>query len=309
MEAHIECYAIGAFRPSYLHVKKSEKKATKEKRQVETLNPSPSSTQSEMNVLGHTWNSGPYIFIIEVKLAQGQKLPANKQASLVLDVEFKNEEGYLSAIDKPFLKFYTIMCLLYSGYAVVWSLFCFLHWRDLLRLQYWICAVIALGLIEKSVFLAEYIHMNNYGVVLRGVELFAELVSVFKRTLARVLVIIVSLGFGIVKPRLGDVMRKVLFVGLLFFVLASFEAVLRVCKVRDSRSMSELLAFAPLSITDAVISFWIMTSLLETLKNLKLRRNIVKLSLYRHFFNTLAFCVVAALVYLVWSVITHQVSN
>ena len=261
-----------------------------------------------MNVLGHTWNSGPYIFIIEVRLAEGQKLPATKAATLVLDVEFKSQEGYLSAIDRPLLKFYSMMCLVYSCYAVVWSVFCFLHWRDLLRLQYWICAVIALGLIEKSIFLAEYIHMNDYGVVLQGVELFAELVSVLKRTLARVLVIIVSLGFGIVKPRLGDVMRKVLCVGFLFFILASCEAGLRVYKVRDSRSLSELAAAVPLSLTDAVISFWIMTSLLETLKNLKLRRNIVKLSLYRHFFNILALCVLAALVYLVWSVVTHRVS-
>ena len=101
--------------------------------------------------------------------------------------------------DYPLLVFYSVMCVVYAIYGFVWLLLCFLRWRDLLRLQYWIAAVILLGLIEKAAFVAEYESLNERGFSLRGVLIIAELISCAKRTVARILVLIVALGFGIVK--------------------------------------------------------------------------------------------------------------
>lgn len=94
-----------------------------------------------------------------------------------------------------------------------------LQWRDLLRIQFWIGAVILLGMMEKAVFYAEHSSLNSAGVSVKGTGdqliivdirgnqsnifvgavLAAEVLSCLKRTLARMLVIVVSLGFGIVK--------------------------------------------------------------------------------------------------------------
>ena len=43
----------------------------------------------------------------------------------------------------------------------------------------------------------------------------------------RMLVVIVSLGFGIVKPRLGPTLHKVVGIGGLYFAVASVDAYLR----------------------------------------------------------------------------------
>jgi hypothetical protein len=51
----------------------------------------------------------------------------------------------------------------------------------------------------QATFYAEYQSINSTGISVKGAMLLAELVSCGKRTLARMLVIIVSLGFGIVK--------------------------------------------------------------------------------------------------------------
>lgn len=91
------------------------------------------------------------------------------------------------------------MCIVYLILGIVWLLVSFLQWRDLLRIQFWIGAVILLGMLEKAMFYAEYQSINTNGVSVRGVVLLAEGVSCAKRTLARMLVVIVSLGFGIVK--------------------------------------------------------------------------------------------------------------
>lgn len=119
--------------------------------------------------------------------------------SQLVDIEMKGNSGYLSAIEWPFLPFYGIMCIVYVIYALAWLIVSFLNWRDLLRIQFWIGAVIFLGMIEKAVFYAEYQSINSTGQSVKGAVLFAEVLSCLKRSLARMLVIIVSLGFGIVK--------------------------------------------------------------------------------------------------------------
>lgn len=110
------------------------------------------------------------------------------------------------------------MCLLYVVYGIAWLVVSFCQWRDLLRIQFWIGGVILLGMLEKvicfrnfsliddglalnsqAMFYAEYQSINSIGTSVRGAVLLAEIVSCGKRTLARMLVIIVSLGFGIVK--------------------------------------------------------------------------------------------------------------
>jgi hypothetical protein len=59
----------------------------------------------------------------------------------------------------------------------------------------------------------------------------AELTSCLKRTMAHVLVIIVSVGFGVVKPRLGSTLNQVIAVGVLYFIFCAVEGLTRVSKV------------------------------------------------------------------------------
>ena len=62
----------------------------------------------------------------------------------------------------------------------------------------------------------------------------AELVSKAKVTLMLALVVIISVGFGLVKPRLGHTLHKLLAVCAVYFVLASVEGCLRVTRVSCS---------------------------------------------------------------------------
>ncbi|XP_034538022.1 transmembrane protein 87A-like isoform X2 [Notolabrus celidotus] len=252
-----------------------------------------SSLNIKDNVIATTWKDGPYLLVVKIV---SSKPDANW--NLTVNVVMKGSHGYISITEWPLMIFYMVMCIVYILYALLWFLWAACYWKDLLRIQFWIAGVIFLGMVEKAVFCAEYENTNSVGAASTGLLIFAELVSALKRTLARLLVIIVSLGYGIVKPRLGTVMHRVVGLGVLYFSFASIEGVLRITGAKDSDLA--LLANIPLALLDSSLCWWIFVSLAQTIKTLKLRRNPVKLSLYRHFTNTLIFAVIASIIFMGW---------
>ncbi|XP_030384289.1 transmembrane protein 87A [Scaptodrosophila lebanonensis] len=237
-----------------------------------------------------------------------QTIPAGQSFKATVGIEFLGPHGYISAIDWPFLPFYLIMCIVYVIFGIIWLLVSFAQWRDLLRIQFWIGGVILLGMLEKAFFYAEYQTLSSTGVTVQHAELVAEFVSCAKRTLARMLVIIMSLGFGIVKPRLGPMLHRVVGVGLLYFILACIESYLRITNVKSERS-ELLVASIPLAVLDTGICWWIFTSLVQTTRTLRLRRNMVKLALYRHFTNTLIFAVIASVIFMLFALRLRRTEN
>ncbi|XP_031587948.2 transmembrane protein 87A isoform X2 [Oreochromis aureus] len=253
-----------------------------------------SSVKIRDHVIATTWKDGPYLLVVTI---ESSKPKANW--SLTFNVVMKGSHGYISVTEWPLMIFYMVMCVVYILYALLWFLWAACYWKDLLRIQFWIAGVIFLGMVEKAVFCAEYENTNTVGSASPSLLIFAELVSALKRTLARLLVIIVSLGYGIVKPRLGTVMHRVVGLGILYLAFASIEGVLRITGAKDSDLA--LLANIPLALLDSSLCWWIFVSLAQTIKTLKLRRNPVKLSLYRHFTNTLIFAVIASIIFMGWT--------
>ncbi|XP_023016226.1 transmembrane protein 87A [Leptinotarsa decemlineata] len=227
-------------------------------------------------------------------------------SSIGVQIKMKSDYGYLSAADWPLLPFYGFMCIYYVILGLIWLFLSFLQWRDLLRVQFWIGGVILLGMLEKATFYAEYQSINNTGVRVQGAMIVAEWVSCAKRTLARMLVVIVSLGFGIVKPRLGATLHRVVGVGLLYLFLAASEAYLRITRAKNDPSRDILVASVPLAVLDSAICWWIFSALVNTTRTLRLRRNETKLNLYRHFTNTLIFSVAASVFFMLYCIKVHH---
>ncbi|XP_062351295.1 transmembrane protein 87A isoform X2 [Cinclus cinclus] len=266
--------------------------------------------KTAMNAIIKTWRDGPYIFIVQIGLKTAKDstarlkrtertTPSSYQNKLfTMTVELKGPYEYLSLADYPLMIFFMVMCIVYVFFGVLWLAWSACYWRDLLRIQFWIGAVIFLGMLEKAVFYAEFQNIRYTGESVQGAVILAELLSAVKRSLARTLVIIVSLGYGIVKPRLGVTLHKVVMAGALYLLFSGMEGVLRVTGAQNDLAS---LAFIPLAFLDTALCWWIFISLTQTMKLLKLRRNVVKLSLYRHFTNTLILAVAASIVFIIWT--------
>lgn len=253
-----------------------------------------------------TWQDAPYIFIVHVDISSSKESPKENALSnlFIMTVEVKGPYEYLTLEDYPLMIFFMVMCIVYVLFGVLWLAWSACYWRDLLRIQFWIGAVIFLGMFEKAVFYAEFQNIRYKGESVQDALVLAELLSAVKRSLARTLVIIVSLGYGIVKPRLGVTLHKVVVAGALYLLFSGMEGVLRVTGAQTDLAS---LAFIPLAFLDTALCWWIFISLTQTMKLLKLRRNIVKLSLYRHFTNTLILAVAASIVFIIWTTMKFRI--
>ncbi|KAM6917344.1 transmembrane protein 87A-like [Lycodopsis pacificus] len=258
----------------------------------------------DISAVAKAWEDSPYMFIVKVQpLFHGvddEDIGAEQLGfAFTMKVEMKGPHDYSSPADWPLMMFFMVMCIVYVLFGALWLCWCACYWRDLLRIQFWIGAVIILGMLEKAVFYSEYQSIRYKGDYVQGAVIFAELLSALKRSLARILVLIVSLGYGIVKPRLGTTVHRLAAVGLLYLLFSSVEGVLRV--TGGFYGTVALVANLSLSLIDSCVMWWIFISLSQTTRLLKLRRNIVKLSLYQHFTNTLIFSVVASIIFIIWT--------
>lgn len=106
------------------------------------------------------------------------------------------------------------------------------------------------------------------------------------------------------RPRLGPIFSRVVSVGSLYFVLACYESYTRI-----TSDEMYLISSIPLAILDSAICWWIFTSLVQTTRTLRLRRNTVKLALYRNFTNTLIFAVIASVLFMLYSIKAHRLAE
>ncbi|KAM6912301.1 transmembrane protein 87A-like [Xenentodon cancila] len=258
----------------------------------------------DVSAVAKAWEDSPYLFIMKVQplfrgLEDDDIRAEQLNFAFTMKVEMKGPHDYSSPADWPLMMFFVVMCIVYVLFGALWLFWCACYWRDLLRIQFWIGAVIILGLLEKAVFYSEYQSIRYKGDYVLGAVIFAELLSALKRSLARILVLIVSLGYGIVKPRLGTTVHRLVAVGLLYLLFSSVEGVLRV--TGGFYGTVALVANLSLSLIDSCVMWWIFISLSQTTRLLKLRRNVVKLSLYQHFTNMLIFSVLASIIFIVWT--------
>lgn len=116
------------------------------------------------------------------------------------------------------------------------------------------------------------------------------------------------MGFGIIKARIGDEsVVRLSVMSTLYFTMASIESYLRLAQTESRNENRQLvLAAVPLALIDSLICYWIFTSLIQTIRALRLRRNLVKLQFYVHFKNILIFGVTLSIAFMIYSIKIHK---
>ncbi|KAG1358825.1 transmembrane protein 87B [Cocos nucifera] len=206
---------------------------------------------------------------------------------------WKNPTGYLPGRMAPLRNFYGFMSLAFVILGIFWFSQYARFWREILPLQNCITLVIALGMFEMALWYFEYAEFNETGVRPKGITFWAVTFGAVKRTVSRIIILVVSMGFGVVRPTLGGLTSKVVMLGATFLLASEvLELVENVGAVSDLSGKARLFLVLPVAVLDAFFILWIFTSLSKTLDKLQARRLMAKLDIYRKFTNALAVAVI-----------------
>ncbi|KAL8027423.1 hypothetical protein ABFX02_14G094400 [Erythranthe guttata] len=216
---------------------------------------------------------------------------------------WRNPSGYLPGRIAPLMKFYVFMSILYAILCAVWVFQYVRYWNDVLLLQHCITSVIALGLLEMTFWYLDYAYFNSTGTRPIGITTWVVTIGAVRRTLSRILILSVSMGYGVLRPTLGGLTTKVLLVGVTYFLASEMLNIAEyVGSINDVAGRARVFFVLPVAFLDAFLILWIFTSLSKTLEQLQAKRSSTRLDIYRKFSNALAVTVIASVVWIGYEV-------
>ncbi|XP_021909967.1 transmembrane protein 87A [Carica papaya] len=216
---------------------------------------------------------------------------------------WKNPDGYLPGRMAPLLKFYVFISLAYLLLSTVWFSQYMRFQKDVLQLQHCITSVITLGLFEMILWYFEFVNFNSTGTRPVVITTWVVTVGALRKTVSRLLILCVSMGYGVVRPTLGGLTSKVVLVGATYFVASELLDITEyVGTINDISGRARLFLVLPDAFLDAFLILWIFTSLSGTLEQLQVKRISVKLDIYRKFSNALAVTVIASVAWIAYEV-------
>ncbi|KAG2635252.1 hypothetical protein PVAP13_2NG339900 [Panicum virgatum] len=184
---------------------------------------------------------------------------------------WKNPTGYLPGRMAPLKNFFGLMSFAFVILGIYWFYQYMKSWREVLPLQNCITLVITLGMLEMALWYFEYAEFNETGIRPKGITFWAVTFGTIKRTAAEVIVLIVSMGYGVVTPTLGGLTSKVVMLGGTFFLATeTLELVENLGAVNDLSGKARLFLVYPVAILDAAFVVWIFISLAKTIGKLQI---------------------------------------
>jgi hypothetical protein len=145
------------------------------------------------------------------------------------------------------------------------------------------------------------------------VRLSGVIVGVLKRGISRCLVVMVSLGWGVVRDDLGDVMRKINFFGGLYIVVSLIRDIVTVIAYTEVQVMSEeaedelldvvTILTLVIAFIDVIFYLWIIDSMNATMEFLEGLSQTSKLLRYLRLRCILLFSILFAVMWSVFGIV------
>lgn len=198
-------------------------------------------------------------------------------------VEFRNAFGQLPAAQIAKLPFYAAITLVYFFLAAGWGALYWMNRRDILPVQNYITAILVFLVIEMFMTWLFYDYQNRHGLNLgaKALMLVVSILSAARNSFSFFLLLIVCMGFGVVKDTLGKTMVYVRLLAATHFVFGVIYATASLAVTPENAGPIVLLVVLPLAGTLTAFYVWTLNSLNLTMKDLMERKQITKASMYR----------------------------
>eukprot|EP00546_Thalassionema_frauenfeldii_P001963 CAMPEP_0178933814 /NCGR_PEP_ID=MMETSP0786-20121207/23502_1 /TAXON_ID=186022 /ORGANISM="Thalassionema frauenfeldii, Strain CCMP 1798" /LENGTH=287 /DNA_ID=CAMNT_0020611499 /DNA_START=493 /DNA_END=1356 /DNA_ORIENTATION=+ len=184
-----------------------------------------------------------------------------------------------------------------------------MHEDSYIPIQRWIMGTILMGLLETFFRSGDYWVWNEDGSRFWFALYTGVLIGVLKHGLSRCLILMMSLGWGVVRDQL-DGMKQIILLGILYIGTAIARDIMTILAVTEFEALSDqgeddilevvtILKFVVAAI-DVIFYLWILDALNGTMQYLENMNQMRKLSRYLRLRCILLFSILFALVWAVF---------
>ncbi|CAD6506193.1 BgTH12-07120 [Blumeria graminis f. sp. triticale] len=198
-------------------------------------------------------------------------------------VEFRNAYGELPGAQIAKLSFYGGITIVYVVVGAFWAFLYVQHRQDILPVQNYITAIIIFLIVEMLMTWGFYDFMNRNGSSL-GSKILLIIVAILnagRNSFSFFLLLIVCMGYGVVKDSLGKTMIYVRWLAGVHFLFSLIYAIISLTLAPESVGPLVLLVILPLAGSLTTFYIWTLNSLNYTMKDLTERKQNVKALMYR----------------------------
>ncbi|GAA5957944.1 hypothetical protein JCM10213_002267 [Rhodosporidiobolus nylandii] len=198
-------------------------------------------------------------------------------------VDFENAfKGHLPGSEYPKVAFYRYLFLVYLIFGAAWGALCYVHRRDLLPLQRYISATVALLVIEHLV-VWRYWNALNDGIhegVAGAYLLLVSALNAARNSVSLYLLCLAAMGLSVVRPNLGGVLAKVKLLAGCHFVFGVLYSLGTVSIPLEAAGLFVFFFVLPLAFSLTAFLLWIIYSLSSTISELGSRRQTHKKTMF-----------------------------
>lgn len=193
-----------------------------------------------------------------------------------------NPYGYVPGETYPYLSFFFIAVCAYGLLLGLWTTLLYWHWTAAIPLQKWYIPWLLLVCAgEEGLSYLSWNYLNEEGVSSYPLFLSCLVANSIRNTLARVLMLVVSMGYGITIPQMKH-KGWIVALGILFFAANLGYIGVGVAQHFSPIPLHYLfLATLPISLLSTVFYFWTFLSLTFTMRKLKAEQQPFKLSIFQ----------------------------
>ncbi|CAB4406068.1 unnamed protein product [Rhizophagus irregularis] len=195
----------------------------------------------------------------------------NDDTQYFVTIDWQNPYGELPASEYPKLPFYGALSLIYLVIGIVWMTLSIIHRHDILPVQNYISGVILFLMLEMAFNWGYWENYNSYGHSCSNIPYYCGRYSqCWKKFYFIFMLLIVCMGYGVVKPTLGSTMNKCRALAATHFLFGIIYSAGTMLLDPENANPLIFLVIFPLALTMTAFYIWTLQSITNTLQTLEI---------------------------------------
>jgi Lung seven transmembrane receptor len=284
----------------------NDDKFTGVRRTIDVPREGPMSKQIRYGKVEET-ESGTYVVLYANCNDMGREITVTGESV------WKSKHGYLPGELFGFMYFYTVLTVVYFVLLVWYGISMYVNEEHRIEIERWIFLAIALGLLEMIFRTGDYFVWNADGSRSGVIIWIGVLAGVLKQGISRCLIVMVSLGWGVVRDSLGSTMRAIVVLGAAYIGVSAVRDLMIVFAIEDMNKISynseeQIFDIARIltlvvSVIDVIFIMWILDALNNTMLYLENMQQTRKLERYLKLRCLFLFSILFATIWAVFTLV------